>query len=69
MKPLIQVIFMVNVFLVMTVLKKCLFISQHWYARVIYELDAWPKIPVDHFKLKNFLYGATDIMKNSDKEK
>ena len=53
----------------MTVLKKCLFISQHWYARVIYELDAWPKIPVDHFKLKNFLYGATDIMKNSDKEK
>ena len=35
----------------------------------IYELNAWPKNPVNNFKLKNCLFGATNIVKNSDKEK
>ena len=32
-------------------------------------IDAWPKDPSDNFKFKNCLFGATNIVKNSDKEK
>ena len=32
-------------------------------------LDAWPKIPLRNFTIKNCLSGATFIVKNSDKEK
>ena len=35
----------------------------------VYELDTWSKIPFNNFKLKNCLFGATNIVKNSDKEK
>ena len=38
-------------------------------AYIFHELDAWPKVLLDNFKLKNCLYGATNIIKNSDKEK
>ena len=36
---------------------------------IVYDLDAWPKIPLRNFTLKNCLFGATNIVKNSDKEK
>ena len=36
---------------------------------VVYELDTSSKIPFKNFKLKNCLFGATNIVKNSDKEK
>ena len=36
---------------------------------IVYDLDTWPKDPTNNFKFKNCLVGATDIVKNSDKEK
>ena len=35
---------------------------------VVYDLNDWPKVPLRNFTLKIFLFGATNIMKNSDKE-
>ena len=32
-------------------------------------MDDWPKIPLRNFTLKNYLLGATNIVKNSDKSK
>ena len=34
----------------------------------VYDLDAWPKISLNSFKLKKCL-SATNMVKNSDKEK
>ena len=34
-----------------------------------YDLDDWPKNSIKHFELKNCLFGATNIEKNSDKHK
>ena len=34
---------------------------------IVCDLDAWPKIPLRNFTLKNCLFGATNIVKNSDK--
>ena len=36
---------------------------------IVYDLAAWPKNPTNHLKFKNYLFGATNIVKNSDKEK
>ena len=36
---------------------------------IIYELDTWPRIPTNNFKFKDCLFGATNVVKNSDKEK
>ena len=36
---------------------------------IAYDLDAWPKSPTNNFKFKNCLFRATNIVKNSDKEK
>ena len=36
---------------------------------IVYDLDVWPRNPTDNFKFKNCLFGATNIVKNSDKEK
>ena len=36
---------------------------------IIYDLDNWPKNPLRNFTLKDCLFGATNIVKNSDKEK
>ena len=36
---------------------------------IVYDLEAWPKIPLRNFTLKNCWFGATNIVKNSDKEK
>ena len=32
------------------------------------DLDAWSRNPSNNFKFKNCLFGATSIVKNSDKE-
>ena len=34
---------------------------------IVYDLDAWRRNRTDNFKFKNFLFGATNIIKNSDK--
>ena len=34
-----------------------------------YDLDAWPKVRLRNFTLKNCFFGATNIVKNIDKEK
>ena len=36
---------------------------------IVYDLNAWPRNPTSNFKFKNCLFGATNIVKNSDKEK
>ena len=36
---------------------------------IVYNLDAWPRIPANNFKFKNCLFGATNAIKNSDNEK
>ena len=36
---------------------------------IAYDLDAWPRNPTNNFKFKNCLFVATNIVKNSDKEK
>ena len=36
---------------------------------IVYDLVAWPRNPTNNFKFKNCLFGATNVVKNSDKEK
>ena len=36
---------------------------------IIYDLVSWQRNPTNNFKFKNCLFGATNIVKNSDKEK
>ena len=36
---------------------------------IVYDLDAWQKTLLRNFKLKYCLFGATNMVKNSDKEK
>ena len=36
---------------------------------IVYDLDVWPRNPTNNSKFKNCLFGATNIVKNSDKEK
>ena len=36
---------------------------------IVHDLDAWPRNPINNFKFKNCLFGATNVVKNSDKEK
>ena len=36
---------------------------------IVYDLDAWPKNPTNNFKFKSCLFGASNTVKNSDKEK
>ena len=36
---------------------------------IVYDLDALPGNPTNNFKFKNCLFGATSIVKNSDKKK
>ena len=33
---------------------------------IVYDLDAWPRSLTSNFKFKNYLFGATSIVKNSD---
>ena len=43
-----------------------LLLDQSFY--IVYDLVAWPKIPFRNFTLKHFLFGVTNVVKNSDKE-
>ena len=36
---------------------------------IVYELDTWPKLSLNNFKIKICLIGVTNIAKHSDKEK
>ena len=36
---------------------------------IFYDLDAWPSNHYNDFKFKNCLFGATNMVKNSDKKK
>ena len=36
---------------------------------VVYDLAAWPRNPINNFKFMNCLFGATNMIKNSDKKK
>ena len=36
---------------------------------IIYDLDAWPRNPINNFKFKNCLFGATSAVKNCYKER
>ena len=36
---------------------------------IVYDLDAWPRNHTNNFKFKNCLFGATSVVKNTDKEK
>ena len=36
---------------------------------IVYDLDAWPKDPTANFNFNNCLFGATSVVKKSDKEK
>ena len=36
---------------------------------IVYDVDAWPRNPTNNFKFKNCLFGATNIVKNSDQVK
>ena len=38
-------------------------------AYIVYDFDGWPRNPINDFKFKNCLFGTTNIVKNSDKEK
>ena len=31
-------------------------------AYIVYYLDAWPKVPLNNFKLRNWLFGAINIV-------
>ena len=33
----------------------------------IYALDAWPSNPTNNFKFNNYIFGVTNIVKNTDK--
>ena len=55
--------------------KDLLAVEQNNYLRKIvnvyiaYDLDAWPRNPTNNFKFKNYLFGVTSIVRNSNKEK
>ena len=36
---------------------------------IAYDLDVWPKNTFKNFKLKNYLFGATNIVTKSDEVK
>ena len=36
---------------------------------IVYDLDVWPRNHTNNFKFTNYLFGATNIVKNSDKER
>ena len=36
---------------------------------IVYDLDAWPRNSTNNFQFKNCLFGTTNTIENSDKEK
>ena len=49
------------------VLKQNKYVPKIVNAYTVYDLDNWPKTPLNNFTLKNCLSGATNIVKNCDK--
>ena len=45
------------------------YLSKIVNAYIVYDLDAWPRNPTNNFKFNNCLFGATNIVTISDKEK
>ena len=45
------------------------YLSKFVNVYIAYDLDAWPRNPTNNFKFKNCLFGATNTVKNCDKEK
>ena len=45
------------------------YITKFANPHIIYDLDPWPRNPTNNFKLKKCLSGATNILKNNNKEK
>ena len=43
--------------------------QSNYLNKIVYDLDAWRRNSANNFKLKNCLFGALSIVKNSDKEK
>ena len=43
-------------------------LSKVVHVYIVFDLDACPRNPNNNFKFKNWLFGATNIVKNSDKE-
>ena len=44
-------------------------LSEFAKAYIVYDLDAWLRNPTNNSKFTNWLFGATSIVKNSDKGK
>ena len=44
-------------------------LDQNCNVYIVYNLDAWPRNPTNNFKFRNCLFGATNVVKNSGKEK
>ena len=51
------------------VVEKNNYAAKNVNAYIAYDLDNWPKISLINFTLKNCLFGATNMVKNYDKEK
>ena len=55
--------------------KELLAVKQNNYANkivnsyIVCDLNNWPNIPSRNFTFKNFLFGATSVVKTSDEEK
>ena len=55
--------------------KDSLAVEENGYLRkivnvyIVYELDAWPRNPTKNFNFKSFIFRATSVVKNKEKEK
>ena len=45
------------------------YLSKFVNVYIVYELEAWQRSSTGNFKFENCLFGATNVVKNSDKEK
>ena len=53
----------------MMAIEKNNYLSKIVNVYVVYDLDASPRNPTNNLKFRNCLFGATSVLKNSDKEK
>ena len=44
----------------------CLITEDYNFFYIVYDLDAWPRNPINNFKFKNCLFEATNIIKIID---
>ena len=43
--------------------------QDNYFTKIVNDLAAWPRNPTNNSKFRNCLFGATNIVKTSDKEK